>query len=362
MESLAKYGQQTPLVVRGGVVLKGNATLEAATRLGWEEIAAIPFHLTGEFVRGYKLVDNRSAELATWAKDVLLDELKKLDGDELKKLGWNEDELHVLIGDEAVAQDEVPELPKIAKTKPGDIYEMEEHRLFCGDATDPGHVNIALGLYTSRVDMIFTDPPWNVAIGKDSNPKHRQREGLQNDDLGLGFFVFLKAWMNACLSHLKGDIYCVMGCGEWPAMHAALHEAGMHWSSTVVWVKDVFVLGRSNYHRRFEPIWYGWPKNQQSTFNGKRDLDDVWEIPRPKVSKDHPTMKPIELVARAIKNSTIHGKLVFDPFAGAGSTLIACQQLGRTFAGIEIDPKFCDVIVERWERLTGKKAIVHPAP
>lgn len=360
MESLVRYGQQTPLVVRGGVILKGNATFQAATRLGWSEIAAIPFDRAAELVRGYKLVDNRSAELATWAGEVLRDELLKLtdEGEDLLKLGWTSDEFHKLVGDGAIVEDVPPELPEKAKTKPGDLYVMGPHRLLCGSATDPEDVKRVLE--GNDVDLIFTDPPWNVAIGLSTSPKHRQREGLQNDNLGANFHLFLKAWTQTCLPYLNGDLYCVMGCGEWPNIDAALREADIHWSSTIVWVKDIFVMGRSNYHRRFEPIWYGWPKKIGSTYNGARNLDDVWEIPRPRVSEDHPTMKPVELVARAITNSSLRGKRVFDPFSGAGSTLIACEQLGRTFAGIEIDPRYCDVIVARWEALTSQKAVLNP--
>jgi len=204
--------------------------------------------------------------------------------------------------------------------------------------------------------MLFTDPPWNVAIGGDNNPKHRQRPGLKNDDLGADFGSFLQAWAKAVLPCIEGDIYCVMGCGEWPTIDAALRGAGIHWSATIVWVKDMFVLGRSNYHRRFEPIWYGWPEKGRSSFRGGRDLDDVWEVPRPRKSDEHPTMKPVDLVVRAVNNSSRRGDLVLDSFGGAGATLLACETLKRRCAMIELEPGYCDVIVKRWEMATGKKA------
>jgi DNA modification methylase len=250
--------------------------------------------------------------------------------------------------------DAVPEAPKKAVTKLGDLWLLGNHRLLCGDSTNEASVKKALD--GKKAMMIFTDPPWNVAIGKDSNPRHRQREGLQNDDLGADFGKFLNGWAGACLPSLDGDIYCVMGCGEWPTIDASLRKAGMHWSSTIVWVKDAFVLGRSQYHRRFEPIWYGWSTKAKSTYTGGRAQDDVWEFPRPKASPEHPTMKPVALVEKAVANSSKVGGIVFDPFLGSGTSLLAAERLDRACVGLELEPRFCDVIVERWENFTGKKA------
>lgn len=253
-----------------------------------------------------------------------------------------------------IEEDEPPAPPEAPVTKPGDLWTLGEHRLLCGDSTNPLDVKRVLSDGTAA--MLFTDPPWNVAIGKDSNPRHRQREGLVNDDLGADFSTFLHAWTAACLPSLDGDLYCVMGSREWPAIDQALRDAGMHWSAVIVWVKDSFVLGRRNYHPRFEPIWYGWSGRKSSSYIGGRDQDDVWEFKRPKVSDEHPTMKPVGLVARAVQNSSKTGDLVFDPFGGSGSTLMACQQTNRRCATIEIDPQYCDVIIKRWEAATGGKA------
>lgn len=255
-----------------------------------------------------------------------------------------------------IEEDEVPEAPEVPVTKPGDLWELGDHRLLCGDATNSTDVDRLLG--GKRAAMIFTDPPWNVAIGKDSNPRHRQREGLQNDDLGVDFGAFLHGWSAASLMRLDGDIYCVMGSREWPTIDTALREAGMHWSAVIVWAKDSFVLGRRNYHPRFEPIWYGWPEKGNSSYVGGRSQDDVWEFTRPKVSKEHPTMKPIALVAKAVANSSIPGDLVLDPFLGSGTTLLACEHLKRRAYGLEIEPRFCDVIIKRWETATKSKAVL----
>ena len=200
-------------------------------------------------------------------------------------------------------------------------------------------------------DMVFTDPPWNVAIGTDKNPPHRQRRGLINDNLGCGFQDFFKEIAKQINNFIKedGDIYIVMGIEQISQMHLLLLEQKLHWSATIIWVKDIFVLGRSNYHRRYEPIWYGLKRN--SSFNGDRTKNDVWEIPRPKKSEEHPTMKPIALIINAIMNSSEINNIILDSFLGSGSTLIACEQTDRICYGMEIDPIYIDVILRRYHKL-----------
>src|SRR5262249_53807005 len=201
-----------------------------------------------------------------------------------------------------------------------------------------------------------------VVRGRESNPGHRERPGLQNDSLPAeAFRSFIDGFVSAVKDHVTGDIYCVLGASEWPTTDWALRKHGYHWSATIIWVKDVFVLGRSKYHRRYEPIWYGWSAASKSSFGRARDLDDVWEIPRPKRSEEHPTMKPVELVRRAIQNSSRAGDRVLDPFGGSGTTLIAAEQTGRNAFLMELDPLYCDVIVQRFEKFTGKKAKRVPA-
>ena len=229
-----------------------------------------------------------------------------------------------------------------------------KHRVLCGDSTRPE--DICTLMDGRKATMVFTDPPWNVAIGLDSNPRHRQREGLQNDSLQPDQFeALLDQFAVAMRSHIVGDVYCVMGASNWPTLDAALRKNGYHWSATIIWVKDMFVLGRSKYHRRYEPLWYGWHGQARSSFCDRRDLDDVWEIPRPRTSEEHPTMKPVELAIRAIRYSSKVGENVLDLFGGSGSTLIAAEQAGRNAFLMEIDPLYCDVIVQRWEQFTGKK-------
>jgi DNA modification methylase len=242
------------------------------------------------------------------------------------------------------------------RTKAGDLWRLGEHRLLCGDATDPDVIARLMGATPAR--MVFTDPPWNVSIGKDSNPRHRQRRGLANDDLSPeAFSAFLASFAAAMLPHLDGDLYCVLGASEWPTLDRVLRDAGLHWSATIIWMKDAFVLGRSQFHRRYEPIWYGWAKGGSSSFQGRRDLDDVWEVDRPRRSKHHPTMKPVELMEKALAASSAPGDVVLDPFGGSGSTLIACERTGRLARTVELDPRYCDVVLARFEAFSGERAV-----
>ena len=158
------------------------------------------------------------------------------------------------------------------------------------------------------------------------------------------------------IASTDGAIYVCMSSKELSLLSRVFAEEGGHWSDTLIWAKDRFVLGRADYQRKYEPIWYGWREGVKRVWNGGRDQDDIWHVDRPSESPLHPTMKPLALIERAIENSSEPGALVLDPFMGSGSTLIACARTGRISAGIELDPKYCDVIVARWEAFTGLKA------
>ena len=311
--------------------------------------------------KAYRIADNQTATIAEWDKELLPVELMELEAlnFDMKLLGFEDDELALFMSggvEGGLADpDDVPALPEAAITQLGDLWIMGDHRLLCGDSTSAANVTTLMNAQTAR--MIFTDPPWNVAIGLDANPRHRQRPGLLNDNLSPEQFEkFLAGFMTAVEPNLEGDLYCILGASEWPTLDRTLRACGFHWSATIIWVKDAFVLGRSKYHRRYEPMWYGWRQKAKSSFGDKRDLDDVWEIPRPKRSEEHPTMKPVELPLRAIQNSSVARDIVLDPFGGSGSTLIAAEQTGRKAYLMELDPHYCDVIVQRWETFAGKKA------
>jgi len=354
-------GWRVPITVsnRSGYVVRGHGRLAAARLLGKSEVPVDRQDYANEASEWADLIaDNRIAELAEVEGPMLKDLIEELDTGEidLTLTGFGEDELARMMSEwhqDEVIEDEAPEPPADPVTKHGDLWLLGEHRVLCGDATK--NEDVVRLMDGEKADMMFTDPPWNVAIGQASNPEHRQRKGLENDDMdAVDFVAFLDAFARVVKPFVAGDIYCVLGSFEWPTLDLTLRNNGFHWSTTIVWVKDTFVLGHSKYHSRYEPIWYGW--SRKSSFCDRRDLDDVWEIPRPKRSVEHPTMKPVALCAKAIANSSVQS--VIDPFGGSGTTLIAAEQLGRRCYMLELAPEYCDVIVQRWENLTGKKAVL----
>lgn len=357
-ESLLRYGAGRSVVVdKDGNVIAGNKTVEASKG---REIVVVPsdgkklvvvqrtdLSIHSKEARELAIADNRTAELGLdWDAEVL----SSLNAD-LTQF-WTEAELRRLVGETPLGEtpdaklDQADELQAKWNTKIGQAWAIGTHRILCADCTIEESWKLLFG--EKKAKVCFTDPPWNVSIGGDNNPRHRQRKGLQNDKLSPELFQkFLGDFAGHLSNFVDGDLYCVLGASEWPTLDSSLRAAGFHWSATIIWVKDIFVLGRSKYHRRYEPIWYGWHKNVNSTFCGMRNLDDVWEIPRPRNSAEHPTMKPVELVARAIQNSSQPGDCVTDPFLGGGSTMVAAEKLGRSCYGMEIDPRFVAVVLER---------------
>ena len=371
--SLGEYGAgRSVLIDRKGRLIAGNKTAEAAAALGSEKVVVVPtdgktlvavqrtdLDLADPKLRKraqeLAIADNRIGELnLEWDPAVLAEISKECDLSGL----FSADELEQLLKDSAPEGgddgaepklDKAVELQKKWKTARGQIWQIGRHRLVCGDATDAADWSMIMD--GERASMCFTDPPWNVGIGGDSNPRHRQRPLLANDSQSPeNFSAFIAGFADRLGEWLDGDLYCVLGASEWPTLDARLRDRGFHWSATVIWIKDLFVLGRSKYHRRYEPIWYGWPKNGKSSFGEARDLDDVWEIPRPRRSDEHPTMKPVELCRRAIQNSSRIGSIVVDCFLGGGATMVAAQQLERRCYAMEIEPKYVAVALERlWE-------------
>ena len=244
--------------------------------------------------------------------------------------------------------DDVPDTPEEPISKLGDIWQLGKHRLLCGDATKEEDVNKLMD--GNKADMVFTDPPYGVDY-----------EGIANDNLkGKDYRDFLlSVWFlvdsvldggsNYYVWHSDSHAYEVIG---------SLRDIGWQQAkpSTIHWVKDSLVLSQGDYHSRNEPCLYGWKKGEGRCRVKDRKQDTIWEANRPKKAEGHPTMKPIELCVRAIKNSSNDKYKVIDPFLGSGSTLIACEKLNRICYGIELDPKYCDVIIKRWEQWTGEKA------
>lgn len=247
----------------------------------------------------------------------------------------------------------------------GDLYRLGDNRLLCGDSTDAG--TIARLLDGERARMVWTDPPYGVAVASrigtrgvsSTEAKAAGLRGIENDDMDLvALLAFLRRSVAAVLPNTEPGAAWYVAAPHGPqglAFSIVLHETGI-WRASLVWVKDSLVMGRSDYHYRHEPIYYGWTPGAARHAVPTRDQDTVWEFPRPKRSLEHPTMKPVALIERALYNSSEAGDLVLDPFAGSGSTIIASERSGRRCYAVELDPEFVQVSIDRWERFTGGKA------
>ncbi|HAX91963.1 MAG TPA: DNA methylase N-4 [Rhodospirillaceae bacterium] len=362
--SIEKVGFLNPILVDTSAnVLAGHGRLRAAKKLGRPTVPVVIFdHLTDAQKHYYIVADNQLALNAEWEKEDLNYILAKIEeeGTDLTSLGFTDEELNEIRyydgGDEGNTDaDAIPEAPVEPKTKLGDIYILGNHRLLCGDSTVLSNVEKVLD--GALADMVFTDPPYNVDYGNTAKDKMRGNDRkIMNDNLGKGFEAFL---YDACVNMVtvcKGAIYICMSSSELHTLQKAFVAAGGKWSTFVIWAKNTFTLGRSDYQRQYEPILYGWKQGTDHFWCGARDQGDVWFVNKPTKNDLHPTMKPVELVERAVRNSSKSRDIVLDCFGGSGSTLIACEKAGRQARLIELDPKYCDVIVQRWEEFTGKKA------
>jgi len=362
--SIARFGFVNPILVDAAAnVIAGHGRLQAAKQLALKQVPVIILaHLTEEEKRAYVIADNQLALEAGWDDDLLRTELGALaDLDfDLSVIGFSDKELAELLEGLNETQgntddDAVPEAPVDPVTKTGDVYVLGNHSLLCGDSTILENVERVLD--GALADMVFTDPPYNVDYGNTAKDKLRGNDRrIMNDNLGEGFEAFL---YDACVNMIavcKGGIYVCMSSSELHTLQKAFVAAGGKWSTFVIWAKNTFTLGRSDYQRQYEPILYGWKQGTDHFWCGARDQGDVWFVNKPRVNDLHPTMKPVELVERAIHNSSKSRDIVLDCFGGSGTTLIACEKTGRQARLIELDPKYCDVIVQRWEAFTGKKA------
>ena len=266
-----------------------------------------------------------------------------------------------VVSSQEILEDEIPEPPEEPKSKLGDIYQLGNHRLMCGDSTNEDDVNKLMN--GEKANMLFTDPPYNVNITeKKKKILHcNEYNELENDNMAQDDFLeFLNKVFKNANDSLKDDAsYYVFTCqgGDNEMMMMMMRENGIKCRHQIIWVKDspVFSMGRLDYDYKHEPMLYGWKKTHKFYRKGEQDKS-VWEFKRT-ANKLHPTMKPIELIANALNNSSIENDLILDLFGGSGSTLIACEQLNRKCYMMELDPHYIDVIIERWENLTGKKVV-----
>jgi DNA modification methylase len=365
--SIAEFGWTNPILAGAdGIVIAGHARLQAARKLGMTEVPVIVLdHLSETKRRALVLADNRLALNAGWDEEMLRVELESIrdDGFDLEVLGFTDDEIEDLLREpEPVVEgntdeDTAPELPESAVTVLGDVWLLGDHRLLCGDSTRMDAIEKVLA--GGLADMVFTDPPYNVNYGATMKDKLRgNKRKIANDNLGEGFEQFLREACANILAVTKGAVYVCMSSSELHTLERAFREAGGHWSTFVIWAKNTFTMGRSDYQRQYEPILYGWKDGTDHFWCGARDQGDVWFVKKPVANDLHPTMKPVELVERAIRNSSKGRDTVLDPFGGSGTTLIASEKAGRHACLIELEPKYCDVIVRRWQEYSGRQATI----
>ena len=367
--SIAEFGFVNPVLVGGdNVIIAGHGRVMAAKKLGLPTVPTIKLdHLTENQRRALVIADNKIAENAGWDEELLRLELQNLADEDfdLDLLGFDDVELDDLLtsldDDEAAALDEnIPEVQENPVSRTGDIWIMGEHRLLCGDSTSEADMKKLMA--GELADMVFTDPPYNVNYGDTAKDKLRSKGGakagrkIMNDNLGDDFEAFLTAACKNMLAHTKGALYICMSSSELDTLQNAFRNAGGKWSTFIIWAKNTFTLGRSDYQRQYEPILYGWKDGNDRYWCGARDQGDVWFYNKPQKNDLHPTMKPVDLVVRGIKNSSKTLDIVLDPFGGSGSTLIAAEHTGRQARLIELDPKYVDVIVRRWQEMTGLQA------
>jgi site-specific DNA-methyltransferase (adenine-specific) len=351
--SLSRFGQRKPIVISGNnVIVAGNGTVAAAKHLGWSEVQVVrvPQDWTAEQITAYALADNRTAELAEWDSKILADQLLELDA-----VGWDIAEFGFeplnpvlnLDDDEPLSFDEVT--PRV---KLGELWSLGNHRLLCGDSTDEKSVSYLLN--NQQADMAFTDPPYGVEYTgglqfKNGSVEKNNREMIKNDDIDIykDVFPILAKFVN-------GACYIWFAGTKASSLYVAAEKYGtIH--ALIIWVKNGgYGALNANYKQKHEPCLYWKPKNASLNFIGETTETTIWDINKDGKNKLHPTQKPVDLAIKAIKNH--QGKSVLDLFGGSGSTLIACEYLKKNAYVIELDPKYCDVIIERWERLTGLTA------
>lgn len=357
--SIKEFGFNNPILCDGEKgIIAGHGRVEAAQRLNLDTVPVIELkHLSPAQKKAYILADNRLGEIGVeWDMDLVNIELEALNEEDFEvELTGFEFELPEEEKEGLTDPDDVPDVPEEAITKLGDLWLLGEHRLLCGDSTKQEDANRLMDGH--KAISVVTDPPYNIDYGNIKHPKFKQRN-IKNDNMsGDDFSDFCAAFALNIKEYALGCIYVWGSPGKDGRIMFTQLDNFFHCSTTVVWNKDQFILGRGKYQNKYEPCWFGWVENG-NRFSKDRSLVNVWDFKRPKKSDLHPTMKPVELLCKCIEDSTLSGDLVLDLFLGSGSTLIACEKTNRKCYGMELDPHYCDVIVKRWEEYTGQKAIL----
>ena len=347
--SIKNFGFKSPIVVDANkVIVNGHTRLKASKLLGLTMVPVIiASDLTEDQCRALRLADNKTAEIASWDKKLLMQELESIDweGLEMDMTDFGFDNIFDSKPQEVTHDDfeEGQYIPATPYSMQGDVYLLGRHRIMCGDSTNPEMVKILLN--GNKADMIFTDPPYNV------NYEGSDGQSIQNDNMGNEeFYNFLLSVYKNMFDSIKegGSIYVCHADSEGLNFRKAFIDAGFKLAQCLIWVKNSFTMGRQDYQWQHEPILYGWKPGAGHYFVDDRSLSTVWFYDKPKHNDLHPTMKPLELVGQGINNGSLLGQLVLDLFGGSGSTLIACEQAGRINYSMELDEKYADVIVKRF--------------
>lgn len=327
-------------------------------------------HLTPKQVKRFRIWDNKIAE-GEWDMDLLEKEIQEIysDGhfeDAINEIGFDDKYVDEIVNAEKYREqeeieDDVPEMEECLVIKEGDIIQLGEHRLLCGDSTDKKVVDKLMD--GNKADMVFTDPPYNVAYGDSTNPRYTahvsgKHKVIKNDkQTDNNWIEFNKKLVDIFKIYNIGDLY-VWGAPGPDGMRQRLLfiDEGLHWSATIIWKKQRLVLAAGKYQRIYEPCFYGWHK--KSGFQADRKQIEVWEVDRPHISEFHPTMKPIKLCENGINNSSLVNNIILDLFGGSGSTLIACQKTSRKCFMMELDRHYCSVIIERYCKYTNEDDII----
>ena len=351
--SIQEFGFKVPVVIdKDNVIVCGHTRYKAAKQLGLSEVPCIiADDLTDEQIKAYRLADNKVAEKAVWDFDLLNEELGEIIDLDMETFGFDLSENL----DDAEEDDYELELPEEPKSKRGDIYTLGNHRLMCGDSTSISDVERLMD--GAKADMLLTDPPYNVDYtGKTKDALKIQNDHMDNDS----FREFLRdAFVTADTVMKPGAVFYIWHAdSEGYNFRGACADAGWTVRQCIIWNKNSMVMGRQDYQWKHEPCLYGWKEGAGHLWASDRKQTTVIDMARPTKADLHPTMKPIPLFDYQIKNNTKGGDIVLDLFGGSGTTIMACEQNKRHAYTMELDPRYVDAIVARWEEYTGKKAVL----
>lgn len=353
--SIKEFGWQQPIVVdKDGVIIAGHTRYKAAKKLKCDTVpVVVADDLTEDQVKAYRLADNKTGELAEWDTALLGEELAELADFDMSQFGFDT----ILQEESREAEEDDYEVnpPEEPKAKPGDIYQLGRHRLMCGDSTDAESVYQLC--QDRKVDMLLTDPPYGV----DYTGKTRDALKIQNDATSDETLRDMLADAFSAANNIMkpGAVFYI-----WHADSKALvfriacQMAGWEVRQVLIWVKNTMVMGRQDYQWKHEPCLYGWKDGAGHLWASDRKQTTILNFDRPTKNKEHPTMKPVKLFDYQIQNNTKGGDIVLDLFGGSGTTIVACEQNGRCARVMELDPRYVDVIIDRWEKLTGEKAVL----